>query len=308
LILAILPKWQTRSEPYHVSWAQKVGLRPLVDRFDGVNADVWVGSGDGSLTLARFGGTYPRHLTWVGRGTQMTTGPIEQMQEFTASKGWRPIVVDADTGGVIVARAGASRFFAVSDPDLFNTQGLRERHTAAAGVAVLATLQGRPDAPVFFDVTLNGFGRTRSMAKALLEPPFLAATLSVLAAAALMGWAAFIRFGAPARQGRAFALGKQALADNQAALIRMTRREHRLGGRYVQLVRERVARLVGAPRDMDDIALDAFLDRVGGARGVADSFSNLAAAANRAKTAGEMQAVAERLYRWRLAMTGETRS
>ena len=119
----------------------------------------------------------------------------------------------------------------------------------------------------------------------MVEPPFLAATLSVFMALMLVGWAAFNRFGATRRPDRAFALGKRALADNQAALIRMTRREARLGGRYVQAVRDLVTRAVGAPRDLDEPGLDAFLDRLGENRGAGDRFTELARAAAAAKTA-----------------------
>jgi hypothetical protein len=214
------------------------------------------------------------------------------------------LVVDS-SGGVVLARAKNSNFYALSDPDLMNTQGIKDIANAKAGVAVLNTLTPTRPLPVFFDVTLNGLGRSRSLIKLAVEPPFLAATLSAFLAALLVGWAAFNRFGATRRQGRVFALGKRALADNQAGLIRMAKREHRMGGRYVQAVRDLVTRAVGAPRDLDEPALDAFLDRLAANRGVKDTLAELSRDAAAAKSSSEITAVAHRLYRWRLGTTGE---
>jgi hypothetical protein len=226
------------------------------------------------------------------------------MQVFTAMPGWKPLIVE-EGGGIVLAQAGTSNFYALSDPDLMNTQGIKQLANAEAGLAALQTLPNGRTAPVFFDVTLNGLGRSRSLIKLAVEPPFVAATLSAFIAALLVGWAAFNRFGATRRQGRVFALGKRALADNQAGLIRMAKREHRMGGRYVQAVRDLVARAVGAPKDLDEAALDAFLDRVSANRGVKDSLETLSRDAAAAKTAQDITAVAQRLYRWRLDTTGE---
>lgn len=56
---------------------------------------------------------------------------------------------------------------------------------------------------VMFDLTLHGVGQKYDLAKLLLEPPFLALTLSVLAAAVLAFLHGLGRFGPPrSRPGR----------------------------------------------------------------------------------------------------------
>jgi hypothetical protein len=296
-VLAVLPKWQTFPVILPAGRVRKGELRK-------VDADTWIGNGDKSIVLGHLPGVASHRLTWVGGGGQLQTGPIDQMQVFTSMPGWQPLIVD-ESGGIVLARAKAQNFYALSEPDLLNTQGIAQIANAQAGLAVLETVPGGHSVPVFFDVTLNGFGRSRSLIKLAVEPPFLAATLSALAAAMLVGWAAFNRFGAARRQGRAFALGKRALADNQAALIRMARREHRLGGRYVQAIRDLVARAVGAPKDLDGPALEAFLDRLGANRGATDKLAELSQQAAKARNANDLAATAARLYRWRLEMTRE---
>src|SRR6185436_15439404 len=59
----------------------------------------------------------------------------------------------------------------------------------------------------------------------VLEPPFLAMTLALLVAALLAGFHGAIRFGQPRREERTIALGKAALVENSAGLIRLARRE-----------------------------------------------------------------------------------
>jgi hypothetical protein len=84
------------------------------------------------------------------------------------------------------------------------------------------------DEPIIFDATLHGFTRSENLLQMMFDIPFLGVTLVALAAALLLGWAASIRFGPPARETRAIALGKQALADNSAGLVSMARRETRM--------------------------------------------------------------------------------
>ena len=159
--------------------------------------------------------------------------------------------------------------------------------------------------PIYFDVTLNGFARSRSNLKILLTPPFLPATLCLLAAAMLIIWHAGFRFGAPARPLRELALGKQALADNQAGLIRMARREASMGTRYADLVRTMVARAVGAPRELSGAALDDFLDRRGASGRTEERWSEVRADAARVQNRHDLVEAAQRLHRWRLEMTRE---
>ena len=112
-----------------------------------------------------------------------------------------------------------------------------------------------------------------------------------------------VRFG-PAREAdRTVALGKRALADNTAGLVRLARREHRMAAPYARLVRTAVARAIGAPRTLSDAELDAFLDRVGAMTGVTPQYSVLAANAAKARTPKDLMSVARDLHRWKQEMT-----
>ncbi len=123
----------------------------------------------------------------------------------------------------------------------------------------------------------------------------------------MMGLHAAARFGPAERPPPVLALGKRALADNSAALVRMARREPRMAPAYAALTREAAARAVGAPRDLGEDQLDALLDRLGASRGLAERYSSLAAEAAAARTNADLLSVARRLYQWRGEMTRDRR-
>ena len=207
-------------------------------------------------------------------------------------------------GATILARDPHRPLFILADPDLLNTQGLKDVDTLATAVAILRALRAG-DGPFIFDVRLNGLGRERSVLRLLFDPPFVAITLSLALAAALAGFQACCRFGPVRPAARAFALGKTSLVENSAALIRLAGREHLMGGRYADLTADVAAKAVGAPRELTGDALTRFLDRLGSRRGAADSLAALGALARTAPDRMRLVAVALRLFRWRLEITRE---
>ena len=92
-------------------------------------------------------------------------------------------------------------------------------------------------------------------------------------------------------------------SDNTAGLVRLARREPHMALPYAQIMRATVARAIGAPRGLEDDALNAFLDRVGRTVGAHDAYSALAEQARTAKTPGDLIKVAAALYRWNQEMT-----
>jgi hypothetical protein len=332
LVLLVLPKWVVFADNRHQGWVRKLGpvspddsLAPAKIEIPKEDQGKYTISGDpvvagddspdnqpapaaGPLTLVRDKAPGPLTLKpgqgWQVISNAMPVGPVDQLQTVSGD-GWIPVVTDAQGRGIVVKRRDWP-LYVLSDPDLLNTQGLKRLDTTRGAVAILDGLRGG-EGPVIFDVTLNGFSRARSLLKLAFEPPFLALTLCAFAAAALMGWHAAMRFGPASRPDRAFALGKRALADNSAALIKLARREPRMASRYAASERAAAARLVGAPRDLDPEALDGFLDRLSVTREAQDRLSDLVADASRVKDNSALMDVARRLHRWRLEMTRERR-
>ncbi len=297
-VLVVLPKWDAFPNPFHRGWvtqAKPIDLKapPKTSLLARVN-------------LARRPGTVSPRLTAkappFGQTDAFAAGPVEQLQSIQAAD-LIPVLTD-DTGAVILAREPKASIYYLSDPDLLNNHGLKNLATAVAAGQIIAGLKAA-DGPVLFDVSLNGFARERSVMRLLFDPPFLAVTLCLFFAACLAGFQAACRFGAVRGAGRVFALGKEALADNTAALIRLTGREHRMGGRYAELTRTIAAKAVGAPRELTGDPLIAFLDRMGAQRGATDRLSEMTAQIAGAGDKERTLAAAKRLFRWRLEMTRE---
>ncbi len=299
-VLVVLPKWFAPPDPRHRGWVGKGGLiEPRILPKTSLMAD----SG-----LARAQGVSRPILRAVGPpftlGETLAEGPVDRLQT-ALPKGWRSVLID-QRGATVLARDPERPVFLLTDPDLMNTQGLKNLDTLRSALGLLHGLRAGAG-PIVFDVRLNGLGRERSVLRLLFEPPFLGVTLCLAAAAGLAGFQAACRFGPIRRAPRALGLGlgKQALVDNSAALIRMAGREPHMGGRYALLVRDLAARAVGAPRSLTGDALVAFLDRLGAQRGATGRLSALMEEARRAADRDGLTTAARRLFRWRLETTRE---
>jgi hypothetical protein len=217
----------------------------------------------------------------------------------------KPLAVSGQNSRLaLVAQIGDQPHYVVADPDLLNNHGLHDASTARAAMALIDALNGQEPDVVDFDLTMNGLGAAGSMSMLRLafEPPFLAMTLALVAAALLAGLHGIFRFGPVRRPERAIAFGKAALVENSAGLVRMAERETRLGGAYADMVRHEVARAVHTPPSLDAGDIDQRLNRLG--RSDEPSFSELAADLAVARDRTRLMAAAQALFRWKKAVVG----
>ena len=149
----------------------------------------------------------------------------------------------------------------VADPDLVNNAGMANAERARVAVELVdATLDGY-DLPIVFDLTLPGLGAHENLLTLAFEPPFLAATLTLLLAALVIGWRGFVRFG-PARATRpGLAGGKAQLARDGATLVERARRLALVGPPYAALVARRLGRALGVPERSPPEARNAAIAR-----------------------------------------------
>lgn len=329
--LVVLPKWRIVPHESRPGWVRNAGLldptgglnallgglmaqaapvRMSADGSrgelpDGTEIDIAPGKPEVPTWIARRRGASPIQLAGTGSlfraGSRIDFARVSDLQTIAAPL-VTPVLVD-QFGGTVLGQLGEPRrhVYVLSDPDLLNTQGLRDLQNARSAHLLVRSLSAGQG--VSFDVTLHGYARGRTLLRAAFEPPFLAATLCLTAAALLMGFHAAVRFGPVARSGRVFALGKTALADNAAGLIALAGREARYLPAYAADTCTAVAREIGAPRDLAGAALDAFLDRVGRTLNTAEPWTTLNADAHDAHAPREAADVAVRLHRWRRDMT-----
>ena len=290
--LFVLPKWVTARDEDHPGWVRRVMLQPVSEPVGvlapGIRFTIQRYPGKGQALVPVYG-PEPRFRT--PRVIQAITGVT-----FTSSYSdyeMTPLVVDSH-GNTVLAQIGERPLYVLSDPDLIDNLGMKDVAQAQAALAMLARIGGGEGKHVAFDVSYNGFGHARSPLRLAFEPPFVAMTITLAAALALLGWSAFARFGPIAPRTRAIAYGKAALVDNSAALVRKARREPRMGGRYAAAIRDRAARIFGAPARLRDTALDDYLDSLKGPR----RFSDLAAALREADDRRGLLAAARALHSW----------
>lgn len=295
-VLVVLPKWNHAPLPDHKGWVSTLGVVSADQALSVLPETMRSGT-----TLSDLPG---RQSVSLRRGDhrRLNEQPvvIDDHRRIVGSQ-WMPVITDAD-GAMVLAAHRETGLYVLADADLLNTQGLKSLTGARTAIAILDTLRAART-PVVFDLTLHGFQRTRNLGRLLLEPPLLGMTLVVAAWIAFAGWQAAVRYGPTGRSRRVVALGKRALADNTAGLIRMARREHRMGAPYARLVRTAVARAIGAPRNLAEDELNAFLDRVGVVAGASRPYTALAESAGAAKTPGDLIRVARDLHRWTQEMT-----
>jgi hypothetical protein len=194
----------------------------------------------------------------------------------------------------VLGEIGDKPFYVLADPDLLSNMGMREESQARAALTLLETLNEEGDKDFDFDVTLAGLGKAKSPLRLAFDPPFLAMTLAIVAVMLLAGWQAFARFGPAVHRERAIAFGKTALVDNAAALIRKAGRQARLGGRYVEAIRERAIVAFGVPSRLRGAAIDRYLDKISGR----SRFTDLAQAVDAADDKASLVAAARALHDW----------
>ena len=245
--LIILPKWVTMPDPNHRAWVRALG--------PGAGPEVR-GSAARPCACGLAAAPTPDQRA---RGEDFLEGLTVSRCRATprrsaAATGLRPLVT-LPNGDALIARMGAQPHYVAADPDLFDNHGLHDPAQARAALALIDGLNATDAEAIGFDLTVNGLGATQdnspSLLRTLLEPPFLAMTLALLAAALLAGLHGAFRFGQARREERAIAFGKAALVENSAGLIRIARRETRLGGAYADVVRQDAARIGERPRLAD---------------------------------------------------------
>jgi hypothetical protein len=283
--LFVLPKWYTMPDQQKTGWVRVGGLLPPDDP-----GRMLAPANPLKISRAK-GHAQPLHNVGLAASANVHFLAPAIVQTMSGN-GLEPMITTLD-GRVVLGRI-AGHLFVLSDPDLLNNHGMADENQAKAAVALLDFLNSTGADAVLFDVTANGLGRSRSPLKLAFDAPFLAVTLVIFAAMLLAAWQALVRFGPVRRPERAIAFGKAALVDNSAALIRKAGREAHLGGRYVEVIRERASALFRLPPTLDPQMLNSRLESLNPHR----SFAEAAVAASNAVNRDELLSAAKSLNEW----------
>lgn len=307
--LIVLPKWSVGRSQHKPGMYQRYGLvgrNALAENLSAFDETLDIARDDDVDTYALNSET----LSDFGFVNGLST-TLDSAQTISGTS-LVPIVKTGEK--IVLGRIKDTDIYILSDPDLLANSGLKDLTGARIGYNLLVSLaksisvydDGETTDPIIhFDLTIHGMGTNNNLIKVMLLPPFLAATLCLLAVGLLIGWRAFSRFGAPIVPLRVFALGKQALAENSADLIRLAGREPNMAPGYAALIRKLTAKSVRVPKTLGDNEVLASLDRIGKRSGASESLKALSETAPQVTTNTELMSFARKLYKWRQEITND---
>jgi hypothetical protein len=300
----ILPKWYVRPDRENRGWMKLAIAMPTSEVFDILPADLQKDSKlDETDKLMPVSLTI-KSATTEGVDSYGSTKPITSLRTLSGPQ-WIPLVAGPN-GGAVIAKKKDLNVYVIADPDILNNAAMSNFGTVDMLETFLLDIASEEDeGPIVFDLTLNGFQKKPNIGRLLIQPPLLGATLCFVLTAILIALQAATRFLPPKEATRVVALGKKALADNTAGLIRMGRREHRMSLPYANMMKRIVMKAVGAPASLDPAAQTAMLDRVSELSNSNLRFSTLVGEAGSASNPTDLVKIASELHRWKQETTRE---
>ncbi len=190
----------------------------------------------------------------------------------------------------------------VADADLLNNAGMADKNTAIHALALMEATSAGTEGTVTFDLTFNGLGSSENLLTLAFKPPFLSATICLIAAAIAAAWMAFNRFGPPMRESRDIEFGKAALVTNSAGFINRMRREYLVAEPYAEMIRDQAAKGIGLSPAAETSEVHRKLDELGEVDG--NRFSALFNQLYRAQNSREVADGAAALYIWKKEKIG----
>ena len=257
--LIIMPKWITMPVKGSAGWVRKGWGENHIWDTDNHDRDLKELTGD--ITFAAVT-SEDKSITYTVSSTvgDKSITPGFEIENLQWLKGENLLDIYRVKAGPVLVKIQDTETYILSDPDFMNTMGIESKSRARFAVDIIDTViadAGADPRRVDFDLTFHGFGGKTNVIKVLTQPPFLAATLCLLAAGGLIAWQAFSRFGDPLQMKRDYALGKFSLADNAARFIRIAGREPNMAKDYTALIRKQVIKELNLggrrPQDIDTI-------------------------------------------------------
>jgi hypothetical protein len=238
--IVILPKWAWQASPMNPAWIE--GAVP--ERDAGTEAMKAVLGEDAPETALT---KLASPIDGARRGFRGEQYDLELAapQLLLPSPRLEPLVAGED--GVLVARLrrDGTALFVVSDPDLFNNQGLGRADHAALLLDLVSQVPGVRS--VVFDETIHGYENRAELLSWLLTFPALPITLHLALVGALAVWVGASRFGSPRRSEESLREGRERFVDTAARAMIGSGGEASSLGRYWSHTLEAVADALHLP-------------------------------------------------------------
>ena len=233
-VLVALPKWLPTGVPLSRGWITDASLLRK-NRAGRVVRGVVVPAG-----IRRPKTDNP----WTDR-LGIGTPTIENDLQLVTGAELNPLVARSD--GILAGEATQddAQIIVLADPDILANHGLHRGDNARLVLGLIERLKPSPDVTIHFDETLHGFAIVPSLPRLLMAPPFLAATLLVLASVAMVVWYAAVGFGSPRTSEQTspvFGSGHETLLRNAGRLLAAGDHAVYVAERYARISLEEAAR------------------------------------------------------------------
>jgi hypothetical protein len=290
-ILLVLPKWSVRPGERRKDWIGQAELASLLQVQSALGAAV---SG-GDIIRTKPPNAYRKAIA--------AADPTFQ-REIQLIKGSNLTPLISTPDGILLGelRQGNRRTLVLADPDPIENHGIGKGANAAFARDVIAALLDGKRGPLVFDETIHGFRRSPpNLLKFLYEFPLNLVLVQIVAAVALLLWAAMGRFGAALPAPRRLDAGRHALIGNAAALIDYAGHHAAILQRYIAMTLQDAGRALRAPAGLEGAALTAWLAKASEARGAdpkpLSGLGDSPAAGSR--NLASLLAAAQALHHWR---------
>ena len=304
--LIILPKWRTRDHPKQKGWVQRVNT-PFTDTIDLNRLSKLLTPIVENIEMKRSDAKSEKMsiLASVNLGTDEDINfyNFERLQTI-GSGDIIPVIVSDK--GTLIAKVPDTEIYILSDPDFLNTHGLALTDRAEFAMAIMQMIEEETGASGYvFDLSLHGFVRSQNLIKLALTPPFLAATLCLLAMGLLIAWQALSRFGDPVLSKRSIAMGKLSLIINAAGFIKLAGREFKMAADYAELTRKIALDRLHIGSILPEKDKIKRLNTYSQHADADTNWSELEAEKSRPANAAELMQNARKLFKWRGDITHE---
>lgn len=289
-ILLVLPKWTVRAGERRKDWIGQAELAPLLRVQSALSAAVSGGNVVRTKPLVAYSKT-------IAAADPTVQGDIQLIKGSNLT----PLISTPD--GILLGelRQGDRRIFVLADPDPIENHSIGKGANAAFARDIVAALLDGKNRPLVFDETIHGFRRSPpNLLKFLYEFPLNLVLIQVLAAVALLLWAAMGRFGAPLPAPRRLDAGRHALIGSAAALVDYAGHHAAILQRYIAMTLQDAARILRAPAGLEGNDLTAWLARASEARGIDPKpLLGLGASTLSSRNLASLLAAAQALHHWR---------
>ena len=300
--LVVLPKWNAVSMygKKKVYRGNAFSVKDIESLMIDVDEDLFVSREVGTRKVTIRPDSVKKTRTYLDRTKLKYTIPDVTSIQTLESENLIPLLTAGN--GIILGRLEGTDTYILSDPDLMNNNGVKSLATAELSLDMIDMTRFSDD-PVYFDLVIHGLSTRSNLVKTALTPPFLSATLCVIALGLLISWRAFTRFGAPKPTRRVFALGKEALAENSADLIKMTKRQVNMAIPYSAYVLASTAERLSMPPNTPEEELVRRFDKHSQTQRTTLKFSEILDAIRSSQTTIDLETHAQNYQTWTKEIT-----